>query len=88
MGDIVGAREVIEVEVRFEVRVVTGLAVKFHIILIGVENFDVTVFIDCLGILIESVRLDQIIVVGEDDIVTACHEDGIIGVLCNGTVLI
>ena len=87
VADVVHGAEQVRVEVGFKVRLEVVDVLEIDLILVGIEDLDVRVGIDRADALIEGLRFELVVMVGEDDEVTGRHADRGVGVLRDAEVL-
>ena len=87
MADVVHGAEQVRVEVGLKVRLEVVDVLEVDLVLVGIEDLDVRVGIDRADALIEGLRLELVVMVGEDDEVAGRHADRGVGVLRDAEVL-
>ena len=87
VADVIHGTEQVRVEVGLEVRLEVVDVLEVDLILVGIEDLDVRVGVDRADTLIEGLRLELVVMVGEDDEVTGRHADRGVGVLRDAEVL-
>ena len=87
VADVVHGAEQVRVEVGLEVRLEVVDVLEVNLVLVGIEDLDVRVGIDRADALIEGLRLELVVMVGEDDEITGRHADRGVGVLRDAEVL-
>lgn len=87
VADVVHGAEQVRVEVGLEVRLEVVDVLEVDLVLVGIEDLDVRVGVDRTDALIEGLRLELVVMVGEDDEVTGRHADRGVGVLRDAEVL-
>ena len=87
VADVVHGAEQVRVEVGLEVRLKVVDVLEVDLILVGIEDLDVRVGVDRADALIEGLRLELVVMVGEDDEVTGRHADRGVGILRDAEVL-
>ena len=87
MADVVHGAEQVRVEVGLEVRLEVVDVLEIDLVLVGIEDLDVRVGVDRANALIKGLRLELVVMVGEDDEVTGRHADRGVGILRDAEVL-
>ena len=87
MADVIHGAEQVRVEVGLEVRLEVVDVLEIDLVLVGIEDLDVRVGVDRANALIKGLRLELVVMVGEDDEVTGRHADRGVGVLRDAEVL-
>lgn len=87
VADVIHGAEQVRVEVSLKVRLEVVDVLEVDLVLVGIEDLDVRVGVDRADALIEGLRLELVVMVGEDDEVTGRHADRSVGVLRDTKVL-
>lgn len=87
VADVVHGAKQVRVEVGLEVRLEVVDVLEVDLVLVGIKDLDVRVCVDRADALIEGLRLELVVMVGEDDEVTSRHADRGVGVLRDTEVL-
>ena len=87
VADVIHGAEQVRVEVGLEVRLEVVDVLEVDLVLVGIEDLDIRVGIDRANALIEGLRLELVVMVGEDDEVTGRHADRGVGILRDAEVL-
>lgn len=87
VADVIHGAEQVRVEVGLEVRLEVVDVLEVDLILVGIEDLGVRVGVDRADALIEGLRLELVVMVGEDDEVTGRHADRGVGILRDAEVL-
>ena len=87
VADVIHGAEQVRVEVGLEVRLEVVDVLEIDLVLVGIEDLDVRVGVDRANALIKGLRLELVVMVGEDDEVTGRHADRGVGVLRDAEVL-
>lgn len=87
VADVIHGAEQVRVEVGLEVRLEVVDVLEIDLVLVGIEDLDVRVGVDRANALIKGLRLELVVMVGEDDEVTGRHADRGVGILRDAEVL-
>ena len=87
VADVVHGAEQVRVEVGLKVRLEVVDVLEVDLVLVGIEDLDVRMGVDRANALIEGLRLELVVMVGEDDEVAGRHADRGVGVLRDAEVL-
>ena len=83
MTDIVYCTQKINIEIRFKMRLEKLMAIHGHLVLIGIQYFDLFLLIQCLYTLKQSIRCQLIIMICKGNKISCCCPDRPIGILCD-----
>ena len=87
VADVIHGAKQVRVEVGLEVRLEVVDVLEVDLVLVGIEDLDVRMGVDRANALIEGLRLELVVMVGEDDEVAGRHADRGVGVLRDAEVL-